>query len=146
MYYNIVKGVDLKGVPYHLTCTNDLWPIFVSNTPVLRSTNNALYNDGINHFVKKDMAMNGRILSIYIAVNTCFSHNHSYLTLVLLRSVRASIEAPIERTGIPDCSCERELVLSTGRLISVPSPGPLYWFLPCEPPLHLRRSTLNLIS
>ena len=36
----------------------------------------------------------------------------------------SDVEAPIERTRIPDCSSERVLVLGAVRLISVPDPGP----------------------
>ena len=60
-----------------------------------------------------------------IAVLNLISFSHDHLTLVLQRSVRADIEAPIERTRIPNCSCERILVLGVGRLISVPGPAPI---------------------
>ena len=50
-------------------------------------------------------------------------------TLVLQRSFCSDIEAPIGRTAILHCSCERILVLGAGRLISVPGPGPLFRFL-----------------
>ena len=69
---------------------------------------------------------NGLIFSI------SFSHNHTYLTLVLQRSVSADIR-------IPDCSSERVLVLDADRLISVPGPGQLSRFLSlsCESPNHV---------
>ena len=51
-----------------------------------------------------------------------FSHDHKYLTLVLQMSVSSDFEAPIKRTKIPDCSCERLLVLGAGRLVSIPGP------------------------
>ena len=60
-----------------------------------------------------------------VAVLT-FSLDHIYLTLVLQRSMTFDIEPPIERTGIPDCSYERVLVIGGGCLISVPGPVPLY--------------------
>ena len=70
-----------------------------------------------------------------------FSHDSSYPTPVLLRSVSADIEAPIEISRIPDSSCEWILVLNAGRLILVPGPGPLSRFLN----LSIERSIYNYI-
>ena len=67
-------------------------------------------NNGVN-------LVTSRKINTRLARPISFSHDHSYLTLVLQRSVSAGIEALIERTGIADCSCEQVLFVGTGRLI-----------------------------
>ena len=51
-----------------------------------------------------------------VAVLNRFFHDHTYLKLVLQRSVSAVTETPVE-------TCEPVLVFSAGRLISVPGTG-----------------------
>ena len=60
----------------------------------------------------------------------CCSSQLAYpTTTCTVISHLSRIEAPIERSGIADCSCHLVLVLGAGRLISVLGPGPLSRFL-----------------
>ena len=51
------------------------------------------------------------------------------MTLVLQRLVSADIKVPMEKGGIPNCSCERVLIFGADRVIWDLGQGLLSWFL-----------------